>query len=593
MINQITVEHFKSFDQLATIDLRDLLVIAGSNSCGKTTLIQAILLLAQTLETQRPDIVLDLGGKYVQFAEFQDAVFGRPRRADAAFTIGFNLTLQEPEPISIREVLQDRRLLSMIGRGRLFPYGLSLPRLERKSGQVNRDVDVKISFTATSTGEPTVNSILFEKFENGKPILRYTIEKQGKQYNSVMEVSKQNLNRSITLENLIEKLRELENSVGPIETKRKPDFDVDGILTVLYAPYFVGWRNPPAILSDLKRKLAQLRLPDPTEWSDTVREQFLTLIADILDFIYQEGATATVTLPPAFNHFLPHTNLYSIGRGVTVESPWFLQSFISAFGDTIKEIRRFLDTLVYLGPLRAKPERAYLATGTPLDIGIAGENAVSILWLEQNRRVFNKTQIGHAKSKQRFERAVRQWFDEFGIASTLHVTKRRRVIYQVELESGPGSDTLVTIADVGFGVSQLLPVIVAGLRAPEGSTLIFEQPEIHLHPKLQAKLADFFVCLVELGKRVIVETHSEHFINMLRLRTLQDRNGTLQKKVGIVFVRSSKKTIDAKGGSYLENLQVDEYGQIANWPPDFFPEHNKLNEEILEAMMSKYSGDQP
>ena len=144
---------------------------------------------------------------------------------------------------------------------------------------------------------------------------------------------------------------------------------------------------------------------------------------------------------------------------------------------------------------------------------------------------------------------------------------------------------MVTIADVGFGVSQLLPVVLASLRAPIGATLIFEQPELHLHPRLQGKLADFFICMVELGKKVIVETHSEHFINMLRLRIAEDTTAELHNKVGILFVRGPMRG----GGSHVESLQVDEYGGVVNWPPDFFPEHGDITEKILRAMFSKHS----
>jgi len=96
-----------------------------------------------------------------------------------------------------------------------------------------------------------------------------------------------------------------------------------------------------------------------------------------------------------------------------------------------------------------------------------------------------------------------------------------------------------------------------------------------------------------------VETHSEHLIQMLRLRIAQDKDGSLREKVRILFVRGDREFHESNGGdarrepvgSYVENLQVDEYGSIINWPSDFFPEYGELNEKILKAMMTKHLGE--
>ena len=93
------------------------------------------------------------------------------------------------------------------------------------------------------------------------------------------------------------------------------------------------------------------------------------------------------------------------------------------------------------------------------------------------------------------------------------VKSEKSIVYQILFRlRGNDSKKAVTIADVGFGVSQLLPILVLGLRSDESAILMLEQPEIHLHPKSQANLADFLLTLIEQGKRVIVETHSDHFM---------------------------------------------------------------------------------
>ena len=110
-----------------------------------------------------------------------------------------------------------------------------------------------------------------------------------------------------------------------------------------------------------------------------------------------------------------------------------------------------------------------------------------------------------------------------------------------------------------------------------------EQPEIHLHPKLQANLADFFLRMALLGKRIIVETHSDHFINRLRRRIAEDKTDELKDKVNILFVHPPH---DGQGAT-IESLKVDRYGVIENWPSDFLPESADEAEAIVLAGLEK------
>ncbi|GAH93915.1 unnamed protein product, partial [marine sediment metagenome] len=95
----------------------------------------------------------------------------------------------------------------------------------------------------------------------------------------------------------------------------------------------------------------------------------------------------------------------------------------------------------------------------------------------------------------------------------------------------------VSIQDVGFGISQILPVFIESLRMKQDHTLILEQPEIHLHPNMQSKLADFLLSMAMSKKQFIIETHSEHLINRLCLRIAQDATNKLKDKISIVFVK--------------------------------------------------------
>jgi predicted ATPase len=107
-------------------------------------------------------------------------------------------------------------------------------------------------------------------------------------------------------------------------------------------------------------------------------------------------------------------------------------------------------------------------------------------------------------------------------------------------------------------------VIVQSYYASPHSTVIFEQPEIHLHPRVQADLADLFVDVARARKvQFIVESHSEHFLRRLQRRVAE---GELISNEEVALY-----TCDIDGGhSTIQELKVDEYGNIANWPKDFF-----------------------
>ena len=122
---------------------------------------------------------------------------------------------------------------------------------------------------------------------------------------------------------------------------------------------------------------------------------------------------------------------------------------------------------------------------------------------------------------------------------------------------------LVSFVDVGFGVSQVLPIIVESVFAEEGSVLLLEQPEIHLHPKVQANLATVLLDFIkEKHIQYIIESHSEHFLT--RLQSEMAANSEAINRVKIYFCEQ------VKGKSTIRRLETDAFGYIKDWPKDFF-----------------------
>jgi predicted ATPase len=123
-----------------------------------------------------------------------------------------------------------------------------------------------------------------------------------------------------------------------------------------------------------------------------------------------------------------------------------------------------------------------------------------------------------------------------------------------------GTEALLT--DVGFGVSQVLPVVTLLQYVPEGSTVILEQPEIHLHPLAQAHLADVILAAtLHRDVQVIIESHSEHLL--LRLQRRVAEGAISNEDLKLYFCDA------VNGGSRLAPLRVDLFGSIDNWPEHF------------------------
>ncbi len=229
-----------------------------------------------------------------------------------------------------------------------------------------------------------------------------------------------------------------------------------------------------------------------------------------------------------------------------------------------------LNRFYYLGPLRDHPRRTYQWSGdTPEDVGAKGELTVpAILAAGAQNRKLNR---GHKQRFQAFQSFIAAWLKDLGVIHdfTVKPIAVGRKEYEVLIKTTPSAPE-VKITDVGFGVSQVLPALVLPFYCPANSIVWMEQPEIHLHPQVQAELADVFICAIKAREnnherhvQLIVESHSEHFLNRLQRRIAE---GVLTPDdVAVYFCRKN-----AAGGTDLEPLRVNEFGDIENWPENFF-----------------------
>ena len=232
-----------------------------------------------------------------------------------------------------------------------------------------------------------------------------------------------------------------------------------------------------------------------------------------------------------------------------------MQQLFNSFTELFKHVH-------YLGPTRVNPQRLYHWEGDhPEEIGRFGDKTIDALL---SARVDRKT-IQHDDGEVSIEERISQWLREMNLAHTFILERTEQQggkDYDVRIqlkEDGPK----IALSDMGYGLSQFLPVLVLCFYAPVGSTLILEQPGIHLHPKVQSQLADLLIEGVnDRNLQILVESHSEHLLTRLQLRIAEQKIAANQ--TALYFCENEN------GTSKIKSLEIDDLGNITNWPKDFF-----------------------
>lgn len=229
-------------------------------------------------------------------------------------------------------------------------------------------------------------------------------------------------------------------------------------------------------------------------------------------------------------------------------------------------------SIYYIGPLRDYPQRIYNWSGyRPDNMGKGGENFVSAILASNQQNLELQTKVAH-------------WLKELRLIHDFKIESigRKGQQYEILVQSKPNSPE-ASLADVGFGVSQILPILVLCYYVPEGSTIILEQPELHLHPFVQAGLADVFIDVIKnRNLQIILESHSEHLMRRLQRRIAETAQGLTNDDTALYFCN-----VDDTSTSHLETLQIDPYGNITNWPENFFGDEMGDLIAMTEAAMQR------
>jgi predicted ATPase len=219
--------------------------------------------------------------------------------------------------------------------------------------------------------------------------------------------------------------------------------------------------------------------------------------------------------------------------------------------------------LVYLGPLREVPKHLYERDSSipypQLPLGKKGELLAKRLFENDVREYpLPNGKVSTMKDEIGLRDAVNQWLLHLGLAISTGVEVNIEDLYGYRVRvDGRG------LPAMGTGVSQVLPVITLCLMLRKGGIAMFEEPELHLNPGIQQKLADFFLEICKSGRQIIAETHSEYIVTRLRRRAAE----SLENRNAFTFVFTE---LDEEAGTSYRNVAPGDDGMITDWPKGFF-----------------------
>lgn len=241
------------------------------------------------------------------------------------------------------------------------------------------------------------------------------------------------------------------------------------------------------------------------------------------------------------------------------------------------------DELVYLSAFRIAPRRLYDISNEK-DIkkhafGIDGIYTIQYLNLFGPKPILEELVTKEKQYPNTLANQVERWMEEIApgiMVDTVLDNEKKIVQLGYTFVEGENKTNTYSSVNVGFGITYVLPIVVALLSAKKGEVILIENPEAHIHPKGQRKLGELIALAGSAGIQVIVETHSDHILNGIRLAV---KNKVLEpEETNILYFY--KDTKDGYRHKYT-SPHINENGRIDNWPDGFFDEWDNALMELL------------
>ena len=268
------------------------------------------------------------------------------------------------------------------------------------------------------------------------------------------------------------------------------------------------------------------------------------------------------------------------------------QTFVLNTGsDFVENICAMTSTLAnqlhYLGPLRKPPKLVYDNTvPNTKSVGVAGQYFVAALHSNRNRIVtfVDPSHIDGEVHQLPLESAFSKLLQYLDVCSSIEIEDNGAYgLKPLVVFSEATAEHKSLYTNVGVGVSQIAPLLLQLLLIDEYDCLLIEQPELHLHPAVQFKLGQLLYAQTRLKKQLIIETHSEHMINALRLSVAQ---GDIEpNQTALYFVTKSQQD----NSSVVEKIDIEKNGFLSHWPSGFFDESEKASYQLLQKELNVLS----
>lgn len=626
MLSDITLSGFKSISRSEPMELSPYSILCGSNSSGKSSFIQAILMLSQTFGSRFDQGRVVLNGHLVRLGSFRDikTYSEKEQLISVGFTIRdpqhhhglpglksiqFKLEFGDPlskshlsnsetnfhPPISKIEV-QLRRVLDGVEKKETL--SLSSPEKERinklstSSAHEYYNVDLITLSEIDDIGKeyPSFNILGCEKGEIAPSVLHIEYDHTRKMSAYVVGLisGSTTLRKSLLDDELLPSTIFIPKNFFDVLKKCIAD-EFRNVIEVI--------ANFPHLPTDLEKRFRDLMNNDLGLKAKMARAQF-PITPDSIDGFIEDRNVIDLSQWLFFLSSRPEkerkalTQLIDKHRGILQEA-WYegaeadkrrvhislrtmhyLSNALSAY---------FSKAVKYLGPLRNEPQAVYSALGhmEPSQVGLKGEYTAAALHINKGMiinypapNLLSNGKISYTVKEAKLIDACHDWLQYMGVLVEYRTRDRGKFGYELYVKTTK-DDKWQDLTHVGVGVSQVLPIVLMALLSECDDLLIFEQPELHLHPKIQSRLCDFFIAMSQFGRQCLVETHSEYLINRLRSRIVQSRNDEILKNSSIFFV---KKDI---GLSKFERVLINRFGAIPEWPEDFFDQTDIETQKIL------------
>ncbi len=247
----------------------------------------------------------------------------------------------------------------------------------------------------------------------------------------------------------------------------------------------------------------------------------------------------------------------------------------------------FGDGFHYIGADRLGPqssyEKSYYEVWENKQVGNHGEYAVHYLQTHELENVENECVLYDGEDNFRLLKQVERWMGEITPGVSLRMEDyghSNRIGLTVHQAGSMGADYF-TAQNVGFGISYVLPVVLSLLAAKRGDLLILENPEAHLHPKGQRKMGELMARAAQGGVQIIVETHSDHVLNGIRLCAKNGKVDPERVKLYYFTRQEIQRDGEQKTVPIIENPVLKSDGRLSFWPEGFFDEWDKAIDDLF------------